>query len=122
MPRQSPKLILAALRVSEARRIVTEQNMQIARLEIAGEPTHDAKRALQSYESALKHLEAHERRLRGAARQNARDVEAVTLIRAKPEFHQPIPKVRTPPQSGIASGRRTTVRTWSTRPPLAKVP
>jgi hypothetical protein len=73
MPRQSPKLILAALRVSEARRIVTEQNMRVARLEIAGEPTLDARKTLQSYESALKHLEAHERKLREERRAKMRE-------------------------------------------------
>ena len=75
MPRQSPKLMLAALRVAEARRIVTEQNMQIARLEIAGEPTLDAKKALQSYESALRHLEGHEQRLREERRAGTRETK-----------------------------------------------
>ena len=75
MPRQSPKVILAALRVAEARRIVTEQNMQIARLEIAGEPSLDAKKTLQSYESALKHLEDHERKLREERRARMRELK-----------------------------------------------
>jgi len=73
MPRQNPKLILAASRVAEARRILTEQNMRIARLEMAGEPTLDAKAALQCYQSALTHLETHERKLREERRAKTRE-------------------------------------------------
>jgi hypothetical protein len=64
MPRKRPKQVLAAQRVAEARRIVVEQQALIERLKAEGRPTLEAERSLQSYESALKHLEAHERSLR----------------------------------------------------------
>jgi hypothetical protein len=64
MPKKSPKLIATAIRTMEARRIVAEQQMLIVRLQNAGEPTLEAEKALQTYESAVRHLEEHERMVR----------------------------------------------------------
>jgi len=75
MPRKKVKLIVAAQRVAEARRIVDEQTTLIARLRAAGHPTFDAGRALGSYISALKHLENHERRMRHENRPKRRETK-----------------------------------------------
>ena len=64
MPRKKPALISAAHRAGEARRIVANQQELIARLKASGHPTLDAKLALRTYVSALKHLENHERGVR----------------------------------------------------------
>jgi hypothetical protein len=63
MPRKRAKLVVTAHRTAEARRIVGDQHKLIERLKALGHPTLDAERALQTYVSALKHLEDHERRL-----------------------------------------------------------
>jgi hypothetical protein len=68
MPRQNPKLILAATRVAEARRIVGDQRALIAKLQANGDPTADAEKTLATYESALKHLEGYEQKLRSERR------------------------------------------------------
>jgi hypothetical protein len=75
MPRKKVKLVVAAHRVAEARRIVDEQNTLIAKLQAAGQPTVEAQRALQSYVSALKHLEEHERMLRQENRAKRRETK-----------------------------------------------
>ncbi len=64
MPRKKPKVILAAHRAAEARQIVADQYELIVRLKASGYPTLDAERALETYVSALKHLEGYEHKLR----------------------------------------------------------
>ena len=64
MPRKKPKLIVAAHRVAEARRIVAEQHQLIAKLKAFGRPTLDAERTLRMYVGSLKHLEDYERKIR----------------------------------------------------------
>ena len=64
MPRKKPKLILAADRVAEARKIVADQRELSMTLKASGRPTLQAEQALSTYVSSLKHLEDHERRIR----------------------------------------------------------
>jgi hypothetical protein len=64
MPRQDPKLIVAAARAAEARRIVAGQRLLIETLKASGKAAQDAEVVLQLYMSALKVLEGHEQRLR----------------------------------------------------------
>jgi hypothetical protein len=64
MPRKKPKLIVAAHRVAEARRIVAEQHQIIAKFQAFGHATLDAERTLQMYVGSLKHLEDYERKIR----------------------------------------------------------
>jgi hypothetical protein len=65
MPRKSPRVILAAMRTAEARRIVAAQRDLIERLNAAEDPAvAEAEQALSTYESALRHLEDHERKIR----------------------------------------------------------
>lgn len=64
MPRKKQKLIVAAHRVAEARRIVADLNDRIVTLKASGRPTLEAERALETYVSLLKHLEDHERRIK----------------------------------------------------------
>jgi hypothetical protein len=59
-----PKLVVAALRSAQARRVVANQRDLIARLKAAGHPTSEAEQLLQTYLSMLKHLEAHQQKLR----------------------------------------------------------
>ena len=68
MPRQDPKLIVAAARAAEARRIVAGQRLLIETLKASRQPTEEAEVALQLYVSALKVLEGHEQRLREVRR------------------------------------------------------
>jgi hypothetical protein len=63
MPRKKTKSIVAAHWAAEARRIVADQNELIMTLEASGRSALAAERALQTYLSALKHLEDHERRI-----------------------------------------------------------
>lgn len=60
MPRNNPKLILAAIRAAEARRIVARQERLIAGFKASGKPTLEAEQYLQMYISALKLLEDDE--------------------------------------------------------------
>jgi len=64
MPRKQPKLISAAYRAVEARRIVAHQRGLVAMLQAKGEPTSDAEGMLQVYLSSLKLLEDHEWKIR----------------------------------------------------------
>jgi hypothetical protein len=64
MPRKKTKFIVAAHWVAEARRIVADQRELIMTLMASRRPTLEAERALQTYLSALKHLEDNERRIR----------------------------------------------------------
>ncbi len=64
MPRKQPKLIMAAHRAAEARRIVGHQRGLIAMLQAKGESTVDAEGMLQVYLSSLELLEDQERKLR----------------------------------------------------------
>ncbi len=68
MPRQDPKLIVAAARAAEARRIVAGQRLLIETLKASRQPTEEAEVALQLYVSALKVLEGHEQGLREVRR------------------------------------------------------
>ena len=72
MPRKNPKLVLAAGRAAEARRIVAGQQLLIETLKASGQPTLEAERSLQLYVSALGVLEGHERRLREERRAKTR--------------------------------------------------
>jgi hypothetical protein len=64
MPRKKQKLIVAAHRVAEARRMIANLNDRIVTLKASGRPTLEAERALETYVSSLKHLEDHERRVK----------------------------------------------------------
>ena len=64
MPRKQPKLILAAHRAAEARRIVANQRGLIAMLKAKGESTLQAEATLQMYLRSLKLLEDHEWKIR----------------------------------------------------------
>ena len=68
MPRTPPLLIVAATRLARAREIVTNQHALIAKLRALGQPSEDAEKSLQSYESSLRHLEEHESKLRAEFR------------------------------------------------------
>jgi hypothetical protein len=73
MPRKRFELIVAAQRLVKARRIVADQNELIARRKALGQPTLDAERALETYRSALKHLEDHESRVRNEGKAKKRE-------------------------------------------------
>ncbi len=64
MPRKQPKLILAAYRAAEARRIVAYQRGLIAMLQAKGESSLDAEGMLDVYLSSLNLLEDHEWKIR----------------------------------------------------------
>ncbi len=64
MSRKQPKLILAAYRAAEARRIVANQRWRIAVLQAKGEPTLEAEAMLHVYLSSVKLLEHHEWKMR----------------------------------------------------------
>jgi len=64
MPRKQPKLILAAYRVAEARRIVARQRGLIAILKAKGESTVEEEGMLQVYLSSLQLLEDQEWKIR----------------------------------------------------------
>lgn len=64
MPRKKVKLIVAAQRAAEARRIVEYQRALIATLKAKGESTLDAEGMLEVYLSSLKLLEDHEWKIR----------------------------------------------------------
>ena len=70
MPRKRPELVLLAQRVATARKIVADQQALIARLAAAGEPTVEAEKTLQTYLSALRHLEDHARQMRAKHRRS----------------------------------------------------
>ncbi len=65
MPRRNyPKITVAAMRAAQARRIVAAQRQFIEGLKTTGGPTLDAEQTLMIYESSLRHLEAHEDKLK----------------------------------------------------------
>jgi len=64
MPRKEVKLIVAAQRAAEARRIVENQRGLIATLKAKGESSLDAEAMLQVYLSSLKLLEDQEWKIR----------------------------------------------------------
>ena len=68
MPRKDPKLIVASVRSAAARRAVNDQHILIAKLKVAGQPTLEVEQTLQTYRSILRHLEAHEEKLRNERR------------------------------------------------------
>ena len=75
MPRPNPKLVKAAARVAEARRIVAGQRLLIETLKASGQPSHEAEVSLELYVSALKVLEGHEHRLREERRAKRRETK-----------------------------------------------
>ncbi len=75
MPRKQPKLILAAYRAAEARRIVANQRGLIAMLKSKGEPTVEAEGMLEVYLSSLKLLEDHEWKVRQDRRAKKRETK-----------------------------------------------
>jgi len=64
MPRKRPELVLLTERVAIAREIVAEQQAVIAKLAESGQSTVEAEKTLQTYLSALRHLEDHARKMR----------------------------------------------------------
>jgi hypothetical protein len=56
--------MVAVQRVAVARKIVADQHKVIGTLRAAGPPTHEEEKALQTYLSALRHLEERERKIR----------------------------------------------------------
>ena len=68
MPRRDPKLVGAATRAAEGRRIVAGQQLLIETLKASGKPSQDAEVSLQLYVSA-QHL--------------PRDVDAIEDIRLR---------------------------------------
>ncbi|SRR5271167_4206377 len=88
MPRKNPKLVLAAGRAAEARRIVAGQQLLIETLKASGQPTLEAERSLQLYVSALGALEGHERRLREERRAKARAKPKIERS-DRPKFSDP---------------------------------
>jgi hypothetical protein len=82
MPRRDPKLIVAATRAAEGRRIVAGQRLLVETLKASGKPSEDAEVSLELYISALKVLEYHEQRLREERR---------AKYRAKPEISKARP-------------------------------
>jgi hypothetical protein len=64
MPRRHPLLVVASVRIAGARQVVSDQRKLIAKLQLAHRPTAEAEGDLQTYESSLRHLEEHERKLR----------------------------------------------------------
>jgi hypothetical protein len=64
MPRRHPLLIVASARAARARQIVSDQRDLISKLQAARKPTAEPEKDLQIYESSLRHLEEHERKLR----------------------------------------------------------
>jgi hypothetical protein len=75
MPRRHPLLIVASARLAQARQIVCGQRDLIANLQMAGQPTIEAEKTLQTYESSLRHLEEHERKLRKEFRRKRANYE-----------------------------------------------
>jgi hypothetical protein len=64
MPRKHAILVAAAKRVTVARRLIADQQDLIARLRALKKPTADAEAMLQTYRSALRHLEDHEDKIK----------------------------------------------------------
>ena len=68
MPKKSSKLIVLAQHIACARRIVADQRALLAKLQTTGQPMTEAEGTLQTYRSALHHLESHERKMRADAK------------------------------------------------------
>ena len=64
MPRKHATLVAAAKRIAVARRLIVDQQDLIARLRASKQPTADAEAMLQTYRSALRHLEDHEDKIK----------------------------------------------------------
>lgn len=64
MPRKRPELVLLTQRIAVARKIIAKQQTLVAALRASGQPTVEAENALQTYLSALRHLEDHARKMR----------------------------------------------------------
>jgi len=63
-PNRLATLVAAAKRVALARRLVVDQQDLIVRLRALKQPTMDAEAMLQTYLSALRHLEDHEHKIK----------------------------------------------------------
>ena len=64
MPRKHSLLVAAAKRLAVARRLIADQQDLIARLRALKQTTTDAEAMLQTYRSALRHLEDHEDKIK----------------------------------------------------------
>lgn len=84
MPRRDPKLIVAATRAAEGRRIVAGQRLLVETLKASGKPSEDAEVSLELYISALEVLEGHERRLREERRAKYRAKPKTSESQAEP--------------------------------------
>jgi hypothetical protein len=92
MSKGDAKFVVAEGRTPEARQIVSRQSELIAKLKASGQPSLDAERALLTYMSALKHLEAHEAVVRADV--NARKHEPKKFARGQPEYRSVFESVR----------------------------
>lgn len=72
MPRPYPKLVKAAARAAEAKRIVAGQQLIVETLKAQGRPADEAEALLETLVSALKVLEGHEHKIREARRAKTR--------------------------------------------------
>jgi len=79
MPKRDPKLIVAETRVATARKVVGHQRALIQHLRLAGKQTDDDEKRLLTYESALAHLENHER----IVREERREKKTETMKKAE---------------------------------------
>jgi hypothetical protein len=75
MPRPNSKLVKAAARAAEAKRIVAGQRLIVETLKAQGRPADEAEALLETLASALKVLEGHERKLREARRAKTRETK-----------------------------------------------
>ena len=80
MPRKKQKLIVAAHRVAEARRMVANLHDRIVTLKTFGRPTLEAERALETCVSSLRHLEDQERRVREEDKAKKRETKKGTDV------------------------------------------
>jgi hypothetical protein len=79
-------LAVASRYVSEARRIVAQQQQRIAKLRVAGCLTTDAEQTLQVFLGTLKILEEHERILCSGRDSRAKLSGPRTVMRGNPDF------------------------------------
>jgi hypothetical protein len=64
MPRRRLELVVLSQRIAAAQRIIADQQVLIAKLKAAGQPSIEAESALRSYLSSLRHLEDRARKIR----------------------------------------------------------
>lgn len=68
MPKKTPKLVALTDHIAVARRIIDEQQALLEKLRSSGQPTREAEAVLRTYASSLKHLLAHERKMKEDAK------------------------------------------------------